>query len=136
MNTQKDKLPDEPFNPDDESFDVDGEPFDPDDDRPVETDELNFSDDEEPSFETLSPEKNSAVAETIEDSSEDDDFNESDDVEPEDLIKEDGARSSHEPSSKYPADTELHIVSADDIGAGYGLDEAELARVKPLDNKP
>lgn len=31
---------------------------------------------------------------------------------------------------------DLRVVDADEIGAGTGLDEAELARVDPLDGKP
>lgn len=33
-------------------------------------------------------------------------------------------------------ENDLRVVDADEIGAGTGLDEAELARVDPLDGKP
>jgi hypothetical protein len=111
------------------------EPFDPDSETPVENDELDFSDEEEPSFSTLSPEFDSAELEIL---THKDAIAQSpsDDIEPEDLIKEDGARSSHEPSADFPADEDLSVVTADEIGAGFGLDEAQLAKIKPLDGKP
>lgn len=114
--------------------DLPEEPFDPDNERPAEADELDFSDDEEPSFKNLSPDQNSPAAEIIDEQYKSAANNNIDDVEPEDLIKEDGARSPHESTADYPADKELTIVNADDIGAGYGLDEAELARAQPLDH--
>ncbi|MDE1165090.1 MAG: serine kinase/phosphatase [Pseudomonas sp.] len=58
-----------------------------------------------------------------------------DDMSPETLIDEDGARSAHEPGSGRAADWDLSVVDEDDIGGGDGLDEAELARVDPLDKK-
>jgi len=107
------------------------EPFDPDTERPAESDELDFSNDEEPSFADLSVEDN---LEQIQGRTSTQTTDNSDDLEPEDLIKEDGARSPHEHSMDIPADVDLSIVDVDEIGAGYGLDEAELARVKPLNN--
>ena len=60
-----------------------------------------------------------------------------DDATPETLMPEDGARSPQEArANNTPADQELSNVDADEIGAGDGLDEAELGRVKPLDGKP
>lgn len=60
-----------------------------------------------------------------------------DDATPETLMPEDGARSPQEArGSNTPADQDLSNVDEDEIGAGGGLDEAELARVKPLDGKP
>src|SRR5690606_27146690 len=48
-----------------------------------------------------------------------------------------GARSRQARRPDEPAaDTELDEVPATRIGAGKGLDEAELARRKPLDGKP
>ncbi|GGY78939.1 hypothetical protein GCM10011613_24640 [Cellvibrio zantedeschiae] len=115
--------------------DIPEEPFDPDSEPPVESDELDFSTDEEQSFNQLSPELDSTETEIInEDDTQPIDM--SDDLEPEDLINEDGACSPREPSADLPADEDLTIVDADEIGAGYGLDEAELAHVKPLDGKP
>ncbi len=62
-----------------------------------------------------------------------------DDAAPETLIREDGARSPDEERAAdggLPADRELTEVDASEIGAGGGLDEAELGRAKPLDGKP
>lgn len=55
-----------------------------------------------------------------------------DDLSPEILIHEDGARSPFEEGEDMPADEALKIVSGSKIGAGYGLDEAELAELDPL----
>jgi hypothetical protein len=57
-----------------------------------------------------------------------------DDLAPEILIHEDGARSPFEEGDDMPADEAFRIVSGAQIGAGYGLDEAELAEVDPLDS--
>lgn len=59
-----------------------------------------------------------------------------DDLDPEQMIGEDGARSASEEGADHPADWELRIVDEDDIGGGDGLDEAELARRDPLDGIP
>lgn len=59
-----------------------------------------------------------------------------DDLAPETLIREDGARSPFEAGGYGAADGELEVVGAGDIGAGGGLDEAEEGRVHPLDGKP
>lgn len=59
-----------------------------------------------------------------------------DDLQAETMIHEDGARSATERGDDSPADLGLTIVDEDDIGAGDGLDEAELAHRKPLDGKP
>ncbi|WAH57988.1 serine kinase/phosphatase [Pseudomonas silvicola] len=59
-----------------------------------------------------------------------------DDMSPETLIDEDGARSPHEAGRGRPADSALSVVDEDDIGGGDGLDEAELAQLDPLDGKP
>ncbi|MEE4464006.1 hypothetical protein V2S84_18165, partial [Azotobacter chroococcum] len=48
----------------------------------------------------------------------------------------DGARSPNERGHGLPADKDLSIVSAERIGAGGGLDEAEAARILPLDGQP
>ena len=58
-----------------------------------------------------------------------------DDLSPETLIHEDGARSAAELGEDDAADQELSFVDEDDIGGGDGLDEAELAQVDPLDGK-
>ncbi|NUU37010.1 serine kinase/phosphatase [Pseudomonas sp. C2B4] len=58
-----------------------------------------------------------------------------DDMSPETLIREDGARDAHETGADSQADWDLSIVDEEDIGGGKGLDEAELARRDPLDKK-
>lgn len=57
-----------------------------------------------------------------------------DDLSPETLIREDGARSAHEHGHGKPADKDLSVVDEDAIGGGVGLDEEELARDDPLDS--
>ncbi|WP_222909247.1 hypothetical protein [Pseudomonas sp. DNDY-54] len=59
-----------------------------------------------------------------------------DDLAPETLIKEDGARSPNERGHGGPADQDLSEVSEHSIGADIDLDEAEEARYDPLDGKP
>ncbi|MFJ4452879.1 phosphotransferase system, HPr-related protein [Pseudomonas sp. NPDC089392] len=59
-----------------------------------------------------------------------------DDLSPDTLLDETGARDRHEPGSGGPADQTLRRVNADEIGGGIGLDEAELARSAPLDGEP
>lgn len=58
-----------------------------------------------------------------------------DDLSPETLIAEDGANSPLEAGEGALADKTFTLVDADNIGGGSGLDEAELARVDPLDGK-
>lgn len=58
-----------------------------------------------------------------------------DDLAPETLIPEDGARSPRERGHGLPADEDLSIVSERDIGAGGGLDEEEEAVFEPLDGQ-
>lgn len=57
-----------------------------------------------------------------------------DDLTPENLIPEDGARSPKEPGGGEPVEWDL--TEKYDIGGGHGFDEAELARRDPLDKKP
>ncbi|CAI8761964.1 Serine kinase/phosphatase [Pseudomonas sp. IT-196MI5] len=59
-----------------------------------------------------------------------------DDLSPETLIREDGARDAHEAGKDSRADWDLSIVDGHDIGGGGGLDEAELARRHPMDGEP
>jgi hypothetical protein len=59
-----------------------------------------------------------------------------DDLTPETLIHEDGALSPLEEGDDTPADRAYRIVGAQEIGVGFGLDEAELAHVDPLDGEP
>ncbi|PTR29136.1 serine kinase/phosphatase [Pseudomonas sp. GV085] len=58
-----------------------------------------------------------------------------DDLSPETLIREDGARDAHEAGEDSRADWDLSIVDGHDIGGGSGLDEAEQALRDPLDKK-
>lgn len=57
-----------------------------------------------------------------------------DDLSVETLLDEDGALSPHERGHGTPTDQKLRIVDEDEIGGGSGLDEAELARLDPLDS--
>ncbi|MBA1204140.1 phosphotransferase system, HPr-related protein [Pseudomonas capeferrum] len=59
-----------------------------------------------------------------------------DDLSPETLFDETGARDPHEPGGDGPADQDLSEVSSREIGAGIGLDEEEMAHVDPLDGEP
>lgn len=60
-----------------------------------------------------------------------------DDLSPETLIDEDGARSPREAGDDGgPLDRRVRLVGAAEAGTGRGLDEAELGRVDPLDGKP
>ncbi|SDX62612.1 hypothetical protein SAMN05444064_1288 [Pseudomonas syringae] len=63
----------------------------------------------------------------------DDHHSTDDDLSPKILIREDGARSASEQGEGGPADLDLTIVDDDEIGAGNGLDEEELAILDPLD---
>lgn len=56
-----------------------------------------------------------------------------DDMSPETLIHEDGARDAREAGEDGQADWDLSVVDEDDIGGGNGLDEEELAKRDPLD---
>ncbi|MGQ7958080.1 hypothetical protein ACUTAF_10270 [Pseudomonas sp. SP16.1] len=59
-----------------------------------------------------------------------------DDLSPDTLFDQSGARSPLEPGDDGPADEQLRTVEDSEIGAGGGLDEAELGRSAPLDGKP
>ncbi|MBC3438044.1 phosphotransferase system, HPr-related protein [Pseudomonas sp. BW16M2] len=60
-----------------------------------------------------------------------------DDLSPDTLFDKTGARDPDEPGTgDGPADESLREVGTDEIGAGFGLDEAELARSAPLDGEP
>ena len=105
-------------------------------DRSAEQDELNFDDADEPSFQDLAPDYEFELLDEESNSETVDNNGTDDDLTPENLIPEDGSRSPYEPGGSIPSDESLSIVSEDEIGEGYGLDEAELARVDPLDGKP
>lgn len=112
-----------------------------DNNRPAEIDELNFNQEEKAARtgDELLLESDSAVDDAVKDmdassnTSSESDFNE-DDLTPEMLIHEDGARSSQEPGADVPAEWDLTVKM--EVGGGHGLDEAELARRDPLDKKP
>ena len=59
-----------------------------------------------------------------------------DDLSPDTLIDDSGARSPYEPGADHPADQELSVVDESQVDLGIGLDEAELARSAPLDGEP
>ena len=123
---------------------VQPEPIDDDEDRMGSVHELNF-DEEEPGtrIADLIPEHERAQkmpdarvrkAGMTGASNNDNDATD-DDLSPETLIREDGARDAHEAGEDGQADWDLSIVDEDDIGGGDGLDEAELAQQDPLDGK-
>ena len=60
-----------------------------------------------------------------------------DDLDPEMLIPEDGARDAKEAAEGRggPADWDLSVVDGQEIGGGNGLDEAELADIDPVGRK-
>jgi len=58
-----------------------------------------------------------------------------DDMSPETLIHEDGARDAREAGEDSAADYDLSVVGEEEIGGGSGLDEAELADLDPLDGE-
>ncbi|WP_296272605.1 hypothetical protein [Pseudomonas sp. UBA6323] len=59
-----------------------------------------------------------------------------DDMSPDTLIDDSGARSPFERGGGGANDEELSVVDETEVGGGFGLDEAELARSAPLDGKP
>ncbi|HWT68204.1 MAG TPA: serine kinase/phosphatase [Pseudomonas sp.] len=123
---------------------VQPQPIDDNEDRMGSVHELNF-DDEQPSAkigdelpdsereQLMSPQRvreaGMTGASTADHQSTDDDLS------PETLIREDGARDAQEIGWGNESGWDLSIVDEDDIGAGHGLDEAEMARRDPLDGK-
>jgi hypothetical protein len=59
-----------------------------------------------------------------------------DDLSPDTLIDVSGARSPLERGGDGANDEELSVVDESQVGGGFGLDEAELARSAPIDGKP
>lgn len=112
----------------------------------VEENELDFNDDEPPTRAgERVPDDDVARAEPahrvreagITGGSVIDDDRTMDDLTPDTLISEDGARSPAEAGGRNtPADQQLKKKPGSRIGAGEGLDEAELARKDPLDGQP
>lgn len=118
------------------------EPIDDNEDRMGSMHELDF-DEEEPSAkigdeltqaerERLMPRERVREA-GMTGASTDDHESTDDDMSPETLIHEDGARDAHEAGEGGQADWDLSIVDEDDIGGGNGLDEEELAQRDPMD---
>lgn len=118
------------------------EPIDDNEDRMGSMEELDFNEDEPtgkigdsiPERELrqelpLSRERDAGLTGASTDDHEPTD----DDMSPETLIHEDGARSANEIGVGGPDDEDLSIVDEDEIGGGNGLDEAELAERDPVD---
>ena len=118
------------------------EPIDDNEDRMGSMHELDFDDDEpsakigeeipENEREQLMPRERVREA-GMTGASTGDHESTDDDMSPETLIREDGARDAKEAGEGGQAEWDLSIVDEDDIGGGNGLDEAELAKRDPLD---
>lgn len=120
------------------------EPIDDNEDRMGSMEELHFEEEDtarigdeipEDELEHLLPESREAEA-GLTGASTQDHHSTDDDLSPETLIHEDGARSPNEKGEDEPADLDVTVVDEDDIGGGNGLDEEELAIVDPLDGRP
>ena len=118
------------------------EPIDDNEDRMGSMRELDF-DEEEPTAEIgdetprrerkrLMPDERLREA-GLTGAATDDHESTDDDMSPETLIREDGARDAHEEGEGEQADWDLSIVDEDDIGGGNGWDEAEMAERDPKD---
>ena len=120
------------------------EPIDDNEDRMGSMHELDFDEEEtsgkigdelpETERERLMPRERVLEA-GMTGASTDDHESTDDDMSPETLIHEDGARDAHEAGDGDQADWDLSIVDEDDIGGGNGLDEAEMANRDPMDGK-
>lgn len=123
---------------------VQPEPIDDNEDRMGSMRELEFDDDEydartgdelpEDEREQLMPDERVREA-GMTGASMDDRQPTDDDMSPETLIREDGARDAQEAGEDEQADWDLSVVGENDIGGGDGLDEAEMADIDPLDGK-
>lgn len=121
------------------------EPIDDNEDRMGSMEELHFDEDDAPKARIGDLRPEDELANQIPDervreagmtgASTADHHSTDDDMSPETLIDEDGARSPFEEGEDHPADWDLSIVGENDIGGGDGLDEAELAEFDPLDGK-
>ncbi|MDU8459151.1 serine kinase/phosphatase [Pseudomonas syringae group sp. J254-4] len=117
------------------------EPIDDNEDRMGSMETLDLNEDETARIGDLIPEDqlqheipDQRVREAgLTGASTDDHHSTDDDLSPETLIHEDGARSPNEQGEDDPADLDLTVVDEDDIGGGNGLDEEELAILDPLD---
>lgn len=115
----------------------------PKDDRPAELDELNFEDDDYHARAGEPAESTDVEHFRAEDGAQEAGLSGAaapggdasrDELTPETLLPEDGSRSPREPGGQAAAEWEL--TEKFDVGGGHGLDEAELARLDPLDKKP
>jgi len=123
---------------------VQPEPIDDNEDRMGSMRELEFDDDEyearigdelpENEREQLLPDERVREA-GMTGASMDDRQPTEDDLSPETLIRDDGARDALEAGEGEQADWDLSVVDENDIGGGDGLDEAEMADIDPLDGK-
>jgi len=123
---------------------VQPEPIDDNEDRMGSMRELEFDDDEyearigdelpENEREQLIPDERVREA-GMTGASMDDRQPTEDDLSPETLIRDDGARDALEAGEGEQADWDLSVVDENDIGGGDGLDEAEMADIDPLDGK-
>jgi hypothetical protein len=123
---------------------VQPEPIDDNEDRMGSMRELEFDDDEyearigdelpEDEREQLLPDERVREA-GMTGASMDDRQPTEDDLSPETLIRDDGARDALEAGEGEQADWDLSVVDENDIGGGDGLDEAEMADIDPLDGK-
>jgi hypothetical protein len=123
---------------------VQPEPIDDNEDRMGSMRELEFDDDEyearigdelpEDEREQLIPDERVREA-GMTGASMDDRQPTDDDLSPETLIRDDGARDALEAGDGEQADWDLSVVDENDIGGGDGLDEAEMADIDPLDGK-
>lgn len=110
-------------------------------DRPAELDELNFEENKPAQNEEdqLMIEQNDPTVRDVglTEASRPGQGPTNDDLSPETLILEDGARSPEEydAGNAISTDKTLSIVNDTEIGAGYGLDEAELAELDPVNAK-
>ncbi len=106
-------------------------------DRAAELDELHFDDDQSSSSALKRPEvdeDNTPLDVGLTEASQPGSGPTDDDLTPERMIREDGARSPQEAGSWsiIPSDQSLSVVDGNEIGAGSGLDEAELAERDPV----
>ncbi|WP_434601841.1 serine kinase/phosphatase [Pseudomonas sp. Z1-14] len=123
---------------------VQPEPIDDNEDRMGSMRELEFDDDEyearigdelpENEREQLIPDERVREA-GMTGASMDDRQPTDDDLSPETLIRDDGARDALEAGEGEQADWDLSVVDENDIGGGDGLDEAEMADIDPLNGK-
>ncbi|WP_434571821.1 serine kinase/phosphatase [Pseudomonas sp. Z3-8] len=123
---------------------VQPEPIDDNEDRMGSMRELEFDDDEyearigdelpENEREQLIPDERVREA-GMTGASMDDRQPTEDDLSPETLIRDDGARDALEAGEGEQADWDLSVVDENDIGGGDGLDEAEMADIDPLNGK-